>query len=429
MNKVSEITSILQMSFAGSSIQAWDSSIVKNPSISILMLMSPHKTGKTAAEIAEGITLLRRNHKVVKLLIVLSPSFANMNDLLSVAKKIGSYQLNNLTIVTAFRDLTSFPRELLSAPPYFNFRVIGNPICYTQIESNGSEYIIKNSEPIRNDLSNLRSLKLFHHAQWDYSKTRALASFFKLTPNLRDLNFSPTLFEDNSIIIILRSLKHLSNLEYLRLEDCTIGSAGTKAVALSLKSMSKLISLSIGQNRIAMENDDAADTLLTSLKLLPKLQKLDIHNCSLKHYHIKTLATVLKRLTHLTDLTLHGNNINDEGATHLATALPYLTQLKNLDCSHGSITAPGAKAIAEAISTLDQLESLDLNGNTIGDIGGRCIVNACKNMNSLHRLSLNRFKMSPEMQKIIYRIFGPGVIYPEPSMTDKEKKSLSAIIR
>jgi Ran GTPase-activating protein (RanGAP) involved in mRNA processing and transport len=162
---------------------------------------------------------------------------------------------------------------------------------------------------------------------------------------------------DADVLALANFLRDNTTVTSLKLDYCSICTAGARALAEALNVNTTLTTLHLGGNDIGAEG-------------------------------AVVLSEVLRVNTTLTTLYLGGNEIGSKGAVALSKALLGNTTLTTLDLNLNFIGAEGAVALAEALLGNTTLTTLDLNHNRIGAEGTVALANALKFNTKLRTLCL-----------------------------------------
>ncbi|XP_076144629.1 NACHT, LRR and PYD domains-containing protein 3-like isoform X17 [Alosa pseudoharengus] len=202
---------------------------------------------------------------------------------------------------------------------------------------------------------------------------RALASALRSNPShMRQLRLNENKTGDSGV-------KHLSSLledpncklETLYLENCSIGEEGFRALASALRSNpSHMRVLWLGWN----DAGDSGVKHLSSLLEDPncKLDKLGLENCSIGEEGFRALASALRsNPSRMRQLWLSGNKAGDSGVKHLSSLLEDPNcKLEKLYLSDCSIGEEGFRALTSALrSNPSHMRQLWLRENKAGDSG------------------------------------------------------------
>ncbi|XP_062398295.1 NACHT, LRR and PYD domains-containing protein 12-like isoform X2 [Sardina pilchardus] len=165
-------------------------------------------------------------------------------------------------------------------------------------------------------------------------------------------------------------------LQTLRLDNCSIGEEGFRALASALRSNpSHMRKLQLSEN----EAGDSGVKHLCSLLEDPncKLENLHLYDCSIGEEGFRALASALRsNPSHMRELQLSGNKAGDSGVKHLSSLLEdpncKLEKLKLSDCS---ITEKGYSGLASALRlNPNSFRELDLGGNDPGASGVKLLL-------------------------------------------------------
>lgn len=189
-----------------------------------------------------------------------------------------------------------------------------------------------------------------------------------------------------------------SNMEFLDISECTVGSKGMEALAKYLLSSKdstqrpKAIELIASLNPLS----PSSGSLLGNLVATKTLCKLAVKKCQLGDEGILSLLeTAASSATVLSFLDLSENGLTTSGATGMAQALkaqmeqfPFLTEL-NLS-GNGDMGSDGVVALAKALSEQGcTIRTLDMGGTNCGINGAMTLLKTCPSLKSLRLFDNN----------------------------------------
>jgi len=186
----------------------------------------------------------------------------------------------------------------------------------------------------------------------------SLADCLKNKKVLQHLNLSEIL--DSEISIIASSLKSLTTLEYLGLENSSI-------------------------------TNEAADLIASIITNNTTLLHLNMSYCILQEEGVIAISKALGKSNRINKLQMNSNSINDVAAGELAKTLSKATSLELLELSDCELEENGLVNIVKSLkNTL--LKELDLSSNTVSNKVARCISELCDKV-TLRHLNLSHCVM------------------------------------
>jgi Leucine-rich repeat (LRR) protein/GTP-binding protein EngB required for normal cell division len=234
-------------------------------------------------------------------------------------------------------------------------------------------------------LTNLQVLYLYNN-QIAYAGMQALTRNLKGLTNLKELRLDNNQIRHAHMQVLAPHFKGLTNLQKLYLNANQIGDAGIQALAPNLKELTNLKHLFLSHNQIG---DAGMQALAPNLKGLKNLKKLYLESNQIGDAGMQALAPNLKGLTNLQELYLSYNPIGDAGMQALAPNLKGLTNLKNLSLYNNQIGYAGIQALAPNLKGLTNLRCLALHYNQIGGAAMQVLAPNLKGLTNLQKLSLN----------------------------------------
>ena len=208
-------------------------------------------------------------------------------------------------------------------------------------------------------------------------------------------------------------------IKKLLLSQCTLGPAGTSAIAAAVSHCDSLTHLDLSNNPIGEQGADAlatvlgkdahhvlrtlelskcelsdvaASSVIRSLHKNKTLESLDLrHNGigrgSQAHF---ALAQLLTRNGALRTLLLGWNSIHGVRSDEFLNALRYNTHITHLDLSWNTIGSRGASCLGWSLRFNTALVSLDLTHNDIGERGGFVLADTLQENSTLEKITLDK---------------------------------------
>lgn len=223
--------------------------------------------------------------------------------------------------------------------------------------------------------------------------------------NLRHLQVSGDLSDEENRLKVITQLASLKFLKTLILDNTWIGPKGVSAL-VKLKNLKSLNALSL--SACSLGPDDMA--LIAQADNFPNLKKLDVssnyiqdkgfkallklplvdlnvESCDLNDIAIYYLAKSenTKKLTHL---NLESNDFGYKGVEDLAHS-PYVKNIEALYLGFNDIGEKGAEALSKS-SCFHNLEQLNIGYNSIGERGAKALLSS-SNLRKLSDYSLENW--------------------------------------
>ena len=168
----------------------------------------------------------------------------------------------------------------------------------------------------------------------------------------------------------IRSWRDEPPLQQLCLYNCSLTAAASLKLVQSLSTCRELTVLDLGENTL----DEAGHQLAQSIRSWgqePPLQELCLYNCSLTAAASLKLVQFLSTCRKLTGLDL-GENTLDEAGHELAQSIRSLGDeppLQKLWLHNCSLKAVASVELVQSLSTCRKLTLLHLGGNMLGAVG------------------------------------------------------------
>ncbi|MEN8236448.1 MAG: hypothetical protein ABFQ95_02720 [Pseudomonadota bacterium] len=234
-----------------------------------------------------------------------------------------------------------------------------------------------------------------------------LASLVSNLPNLKVLCLENCNIGPKEMEAIGPAIGTLSKLEELNLNDNQLGPEEERAapLALALKSLQRLKSLSIGYNNFGPKG---LEVLQPSISKIPSLEELCLDNGGIDINSATNLALIFKYQRKLKILSLNGNNLSNQVMPTIAPALKNLPQLRELDISNCELDAAEMEILSSVFPTFSNLRILDLSNNPLGLSGMIKLAPMLDKLTNLQDLSLKKCNidapameiLAPELEKL-----------------------------
>ena len=202
-------------------------------------------------------------------------------------------------------------------------------------------------------IKSLRGLKKLHLSKL---KLRAcdvemLATTLSSFPTLEELSLDDIVFSASKGDKILSAIRLLGNLRKLNLTKLKLRPYDIEVLATTLLSFPNLEELSLAN--IVVENSNL-DKLFRTIKSLENIKKIDLSGVEL--YDESKLADMLSSLLSLEELVLTGISVLNMDDVRFFSAIKLLKRLRKLDL--GNINVREEKALFDMLSSLSMLEEI-----------------------------------------------------------------------
>ena len=195
----------------------------------------------------------------------------------------------------------------------------------------------------------------------------------------------------HSSIFILNSLKTITTLKVLHLNNIQINQEASKALASIILHNTGLEELKLSNNNL----DEGMLEVVESLRHITALRSSDLCNNNISESFSGELALAIKVNERLEQLQLYNNNLKSS-AVVILKSLNTISTLKVLDISDNQITKEAREALTTAILHNKGLEELYLSNSNLGE-GALQVVNALQQITSLKVLDLGNCNLPKEI--------------------------------
>ena len=239
----------------------------------------------------------------------------------------------------------------------------------------------------------LKSLQLINCCTLDITVvTDVLLRVISKATSLEHLNLSGCNFNNESILVISKALKHIvtfktitlsdnnlskevseiiasvitcnNSLQSIELSNCNLQGTAIMSITNSLESSKDLQSLDLSNNVIT---NGAAIQVAIVLKC-HSVKVLKVHNCKLQYIGLQRIVEAMITKTCLHCIDLSGNIISDQIAMHIATVIFNNKDLQSLDFSNCELQNTGCQQLFQAMETLTSLVYLNFSNNLFTDV-------------------------------------------------------------
>ncbi|XP_032231350.2 protein phosphatase 1 regulatory subunit 37 [Nematostella vectensis] len=216
---------------------------------------------------------------------------------------------------------------------------------------------------------------------------QAIARAVKLTPCLEYLDLRHTVWTEQSIPLLGRSLKLGCNLVVLHMEATNLTGKPLFLLATAVKTNHNLRDLFLGDNRLVPSDGQCLGTMLKSNKTL---RLLDLRNNQLQDMGLAHLCEGLveQRDGGLQTLVLWNNQLTFQGMSALANALVALTSLQTLNLGHNRLTNEGIHLLKSGLLGNKSLQRVGLLNTRLSSEGIIALAEVVADSKTLLRLDL-----------------------------------------
>ena len=211
----------------------------------------------------------------------------------------------------------------------------------------------------------------------------ALADALKSLHSLRVFAAMNNRLRIKGILSIANSLSLLSGMTLLNIHNNEITKQAEDALALVIQNNNKIEDLCIGENDFT-----EARKIITSLKNLHALKKINITNCGMLESVSKELEIGLTNKDSLRSVAFEGNYLKTNGIISVANSLRCVSRITLLNLHNNQLTEEAGDALASIILNNTKLEDLYLGNNQL-QTGALKVILALKSISTLKVLDLN----------------------------------------
>ncbi|KAL3880035.1 hypothetical protein ACJMK2_032307 [Sinanodonta woodiana] len=218
------------------------------------------------------------------------------------------------------------------------------------------------------------------------------------------------------------------NTDRVSMPHHSIGSVGTKALALALVGNSDVQTVNLTDNDIGVkgaeyiaeifhENNFVKELMLSenmlgaqgvqfivdAIKKHDCIHKLDLSGNGLKEYDAEVIRPLIEDTTNLKHLLLAHNEFREHGGEIIADALLWNDTMESLDLSWNHLRQNGAVAIAEALQENSTLKKINLAWNGFYMDGCKALSRALEDNSTLLELDLTCNRINKDcLEKLIH---------------------------
>ncbi|KAM4808664.1 leucine-rich repeat-containing protein 74B [Rhinophrynus dorsalis] len=235
-------------------------------------------------------------------------------------------------------------------------------------------------------------LVMRHHGLGSQA-TKALAVSLVTNTKIVSLNLSDNWLGGDGAAAIAEMLKENCYISELHLSDNKLGLKGAKALSHMLVENTTLQKVNLSGSEF---NDQAAEHVSEALMNNQKLESLDLSHNMFGDGSGELFGTAIAENIGMLDLNLSWNYFRGRGAVAIAKGLGANIFLKVLDISYNGFANDGAGALGEALKVNNVLEELNISNNRISLQGAIRFALCLKENKTLRVLKMSRNPMQSE---------------------------------
>ncbi|XP_022111636.1 protein NLRC5-like [Acanthaster planci] len=202
------------------------------------------------------------------------------------------------------------------------------------------------------------------------------------------------------------SLKELTHLEELVLNDCFLDSTDIEPLASAVGQMPNLKRLSLKGNRSL---GGRAKTWAPSLKQMAGVVSLNLSRCGLRFTDVAHLATGLSQIPTLEELCLKGNRYIGGSGKAWAPSLKEMAQLVRLNLGRCGLRFKDFEQLAAVVTEMQTLQELNLTENRFLSHCVNDLAPCLKQMEHVHLLKLGGCSLTETDLEHIAEVWGKEV--------------------
>lgn len=210
--------------------------------------------------------------------------------------------------------------------------------------------------------------------------------------HVQELLLTPSIFNTDSIGLIITSLSKNDTINYVDISDIVISKGVLKSIVSLLnakKYLTVVIQGSVGEECTDIEHTSSHGYIDDEIIIIMSIFRRNTSLCSIELYNNRitcrgaaVIASYIKTSSTLHTLILDGNMIGDVGLVALGNAIKYNTRFRGLNIGVNKFTHVGVCSYLEHTRTHPSLLAIVCGYNTLGD---HCAETICKTimMNSV----------------------------------------------
>ena len=243
-------------------------------------------------------------------------------------------------------------------------------------------------------LQSLRTISTLKHLNLDNNQIteeagEALASVILHNTGLEELDLSRNSLGEG-LLNVAKALKHISSLKFLDVGNNKISKEVSDELSLAITANKCLEDLSLFNTYLQF----SAIVILQSLTTISKLKFLNMNNNEITKEAGEALASAILHNKELEELYLSGNNLG-EGLLNVMKALQHITSLRILSLGNNKISKEVSCELALAVKSNKQLQKLWLYNSNI-QLSAIIILQSLSNISTLKYLNINNNHITEE---------------------------------
>ncbi|XP_018116886.1 leucine-rich repeat-containing protein 74B isoform X1 [Xenopus laevis] len=223
--------------------------------------------------------------------------------------------------------------------------------------------------------------------------TKALAVTLVTNTKIITLDLSDNSLGGEGATAIAEMLKENCYISEIHLADNKLGIKGAKALLLMLVENTTLQKLNLSGNEFS---DEAAQYISEAFMSNQKVESMDLSHNMFGDGSGETLGTAIAENTGMLELNLSWNNFRGKGAAAISRGIGANIFLKVIDLSYNGFGNDGAAALGEALKVNNVLEDLNISNNRISIQGATNFAICLKANKTLRILKMSRNPMQSE---------------------------------
>ena len=226
----------------------------------------------------------------------------------------------------------------------------------------------------------------------------------------------------SSAFILLRALKKLTKLEEFNLCNNNVGEQAAEYLADVVENNRSIKTLRLGGNNLQR----ATNIILQTLKRISTLRILDLDNNNITGRGAEDIANVIRNNTFLEELGLGSNDLKSS-AIVILQALRKTKTLKILNLENNKMTSEVTKVLAEIIRNNSDLEWLYLSNNDFKSYADE-VLQALKENSKLKALDLDSNNMTETTAESIADVIKKNPSLEQLCLADNDLKLSTNVI-
>ena len=204
---------------------------------------------------------------------------------------------------------------------------------------------------------------------------------------LEELDISNNFMQTVSVIIIFKSLQHISGLKKLYINCNEITNEAADNIAVVLSKNTKLEKFNMSYNNLQAMG---VAKIFREMKNISSLKTIDISHNMITDEAAESIATILSHNNELRSIDISSNYLKSEGLDKIFEGMKSIAHLRKLKNSCNEITSfKAVDCIAKFLLHSSELEELDLSNNFMHTAGIIKVFKSMENILNLRKISIN----------------------------------------